>query len=199
VSDTERPLLLMFLGYPGSGKSHFARAVADKLGAVRINGDSMRISMFGSREEIEKIYSTGDRNILNSYVFGGLNYAAEQILARGHDVVYDAHHNKRIDRTELEELAARHDALPVLIWVKTPLEVAVHRGQTREETIDQRRLSEEKIRESIARHQAVTDEPDSGEIVIAIDGQVPFDEQFKSFEAQLETIKSAKEKQYEQA
>lgn len=181
----EQPLLLMFLGSPGSGKSYFARAVADKLNAVRINGDSMRSAIFGSQEEILKIYNSDSRAKLNNYVFNGLDYVTEQILGRGYDVVYDAHHNKRGDREKLEKIAAAHNAKPVVVRINTPFEVALKRGQTREASVDQRQLSEEKMREVIARHQAATDEPTDEELVIDIDGQVPFEDQFVSFKKQL--------------
>jgi hypothetical protein len=51
--------------------------------------------------------------------------------------------------------------------------------------VDQRQLSEEKMREAIARHEAATDVPTNEEVVITIDGQIPFEEQFTSFRAQL--------------
>ena len=183
-----QPLLLMFLGSPGSGKSYFARAVANKLNAVRINGDSMRLSMFGSREETERIYKSGNRAVLNDYVFNGLDYVAEQIIMRGHDVVYDAHHNKRTDREKLEEIAIKHNAKPILIWIRTPFEIALQRCQSRQDLADQRRLTEEKTREVIARHQVATDDPADEEFVINIDGQISFEEQFASFQTQLGVI-----------
>jgi predicted kinase len=188
MSYYEKPLILMFLGSPGSGKSYFAKHIADKLNAVRINGDSMRLAIFGSLEEIERIYHSNDRRKVNEYVFNGLDYVAEQILQRGQDVVYDAHQNKRIDRETVEQKAERQHALPVVISIKTPYEVAVKRGQTRESQVDQRQLSEEKMREVIARHQANTDEPVKTEHVIVLDGEIAFEEQFKEFEKRLKEI-----------
>jgi predicted kinase len=188
MSYYEKPLILMFLGSPGSGKSYFAKHIADKLNAVRINGDSMRLAIFGSLEEIERIYHSNDRRKVNEYVFNGLDYVAEQILQRGQDVVYDAHQNKRIDRETVEQIAERQHALPVVISIKTPYEVAVKRGQTRESQVDQRQLSEEKMREVIARHQANTDEPVKTEHVIVLDGEIAFEEQFKEFEKRLKEI-----------
>ncbi len=180
-----RPILVMFLGVPGSGKTYFARRLADKLNAVRINGDSMRLAIFGSIEEMKKLHSSDERYKLNTYTFNALDYVADQILQRGHDLVYDAHHNKRIDREALEKLAAAHEAVPVVAWIKTPLDIAVKRGQEREATVDQRKFTEEEISEVINRHQANTDEPIDTELVISIDGQLPFEEQFKEFESQL--------------
>lgn len=185
MSYFEQPILMLLLGPAGSGKSYFARNMAEKINAVRINGDSMRIAMFGSREEIEKIHNSDNRNILNSYTFGGLDYVAEQILCRGYDVVYDAHHNKRHDRRALEKIAEKNKAMALVVWIKTPYDVALQRGQSREDTIDQRRLSEEKMRDVMDRHLATTEEPDDSERVILIGGQKPFDEQFVDFQNQV--------------
>jgi len=110
-------------------------------------------------------------------------------LSHGDDVVYDAHHNKRSIREELEELATRCGAIPVVVWIKTPHSVALHRGQTREATQDQRQLSEEKMRESMTRHAASMDEPSLSENAIEISGELPFEKQYAIFEQKVGEIR----------
>ena len=184
----EKPLLVMFLGVPGSGKSYFARKLADTIGAIRLNGDSMRIAIFGSVENIESIYESSSRKTLNSYTFGAIDYAAEQILSRGISVVYDAHHNMRSTRADLEKLAQQYQATPVVVRIVTDHDVALQRGQNREATIDQRRLSEAKMLEVMQRHAANTDEPLPSENVIEISGEIPFEEQYAIFRRELTLI-----------
>jgi len=186
------PLLLMFLGSPGSGKSYMARALADRLQAVRLNGDSLRVIMYGSLEAVEKERSQVGRDVFNKRLFNGLDYCAEQVLLRGYDVVYDASHNKKADRSRLEAMAASHGALTVLVWVKTPYEVALKRGQMREEQDDQRRFSEAKMREVMARIEAATEAPTEDERVIIIDGQATTEQQLESFDTQLAAILETK-------
>jgi predicted kinase len=180
---TSQPLLIMFLGVPGSGKSYFARHLAKRINAVRLNGDSMRIAIWGSLDEIAKAH--GDRNKGNDMTFGAINYAVDQILATKHSVVYDAHHNRRDIRKKLEEMAKRQGAQPIVVWVKTPKSIAMKRAQAREATVDQRRMSEEEIREVIARHMKYFDEPDQAENVIIIDGTADFETQFESYKEQV--------------
>lgn len=182
---TQKPILHMFLGSPGSGKSFFARNLAENINAVRLNGDSMRIALYGSPEEIDQ---QPDKNLVNSRTFGALDYSVVQVLKAGHSVVYDAHHNKRSIRARLEELAEEHGAVPVVVWIKTPYEVALKRGQTRDTTPDQRRLSEEKMIETIERHMANFDEPVESELVITIDGTIPFEEQLASYKRQISSL-----------
>jgi len=182
----------MFLGSPGSGKSYMARALADRLQAVRLNGDSLRVIMYGSLEAVEKERSQVGRDVFNKRLFNGLDYCAEQVLLRGYDVVYDASHNKKADRSRLEAMAASHGALTVLVWVKTPYEVALKRGQMREEQDDQRRFSEAKMREVMARIEAATEAPTEDERVIIIDGQATTEQQLESFDTQLAAILETK-------
>jgi predicted kinase len=180
---TNKPVLVMFLGVPGSGKSYFARHLAKKINAVRLNGDSMRMAIWGSLEEITKAH--GDRNRGNNMTFGAINYVVDQILATRHSVVYDAHHNRRDIRKELENMTREHGAVPIVVWVKTAEDIAIERAQAREATVDQRRLTEEEVREVITRHMKYFDEPDQTENVIIIDGTENSSTQFESYEKQV--------------
>ena len=178
-----KPLLIMFLGYPGSGKSTFARQLADKLNVVRLNGDSMRIALF---KTIEGIEAQPDKKVLNEQTFGAIDYAASQILKSGHTFVYDANNNKRSIREGLCELATECGARPVVVWVRTPYDVALQRGQTREAATDTRNMTEEKMLAAMTRQIAAFDEPGADEFVIEIPGTIPFEEQFSIFEERLQ-------------
>lgn len=181
----KKPLLVLFLGYPGSGKSFFARQLAEQIQAVRLNGDAMRIALFKTVEAIE---AYPDKKRLNEQTFDAIDYTVAQILKAGHDVVYDAHHNKRSIRQEQERIAHEYGAYPIVVWIKTPQEIALKRGQTRKADSDSRQNTEEKMRASMQRHMENFDEPSDAEKVITIDGTIPFDEQYKSFTLQLEQI-----------
>ncbi len=182
---TQKSFLLLFLGFPGSGKSYFARNLAEKTNTVRLNGDSMRIALYGSVEEIEK---QANKKRINRQTFGAIDYAVEQILRTGHSVIYDAHHNKRSIRVGLEKLANEHDAITIVVWVKTPYELALRRGQERRAAPDQRRLSEEKMKQTMERHTDNFDEPVASELVITVDGTMPFEQQFESYDRQLAVL-----------
>lgn len=182
----KKPLLVMFLGVPGSGKTFFASQLAKKLNAVRLNGDTMRLAIFGSVENIERVYNSESRPILNRYVFNAIDYATEQVLFHGDTVVYDAHHNMRKTRLGLEELAKRCEAIPIVVKIVTPYDTALVRGQNREARADQRQLSAEKMREVMERHQKNTDEPEESENVIEISGEIPFEEQYKLFKVKIQ-------------
>jgi predicted kinase len=176
----KKQILIMMLGHPGSGKSYFTRQLAPTLDAVRFNGDHMRVGMFKD----PRLATRED----NPKVFGAIEYAVEEVLRAGHSVVYDAQHNQRIHRKRLEELAAKHGAESVVVWVKAPMEVALKRGVEREELPDQRRKTEEQMRASIEFFMDALEAPEPDERLIEIDGTIPFEEQLKSFNDQLAAL-----------
>lgn len=175
------------MGHSGSGKSYFIRQLVKVVPLVRLNGDTLRIEMYGSVEELDR-YKSIDPTLSKEKIFNALNYAAKQVLSAGYWVVYESNNNKHSIRQGLEGIAKEYDAVPVVIWVQTPPDLAIRRGQEREVTADSRRFDESKAREIVERHIANTDEPGEEEHVIKIDGTIPFEQQYESFKKQLEDI-----------
>lgn len=63
----------MFVGVPGSGKTTFAKELAVQLGAVTFNSDAIRLSMWGSRDEIWKTHTDSKkRDYGNRLTFGAM-------------------------------------------------------------------------------------------------------------------------------
>lgn len=183
-----KPLLIVFLGFPGSGKTHFSRQLAKRLPAVTFNSDALRTSMFGSLERIEEIRQS-DNARLYTDVFGAMNYAAKQVLLAEYSVVFDAQQTKREDRQRIEKIAHAANAIPILIWVKASRETAIKRAQEREARDDSHQYDGEKITYLVDRFDRVTDLPGEDENVIEISGEISFDEQYAIFEHELERIR----------
>lgn len=183
----KQPLLIVFLGFPGSGKTYFATHLARELNAVTLNSDALRLSMFKSLDTIESIRQT-DRARLYVDVFGAMDYATTQILLAGHSVIYDAQQTKRENRKSIENIALEANALPILVWIKTDKNIALKRGQEREERSDSLQYTEEKMQMLIDRFDKVTDFPEQDENVIEINGELPFTEQLTSFQEQLSKL-----------
>lgn len=114
-----KPTLYLFIGYPGAGKTTVAQMIADETGAIHLWADLERHKMFPrpthSLEESTELYEK-------------LNQAAEYLLAQGKSVVFDTNFNFYEDRQKLWEIAARHGAETIIVWVATPLQVARHRA-----------------------------------------------------------------------
>ncbi len=179
----QQHLFIMMLGHPGSGKSYFTRQLAPILGAVRFNGDHMRVAMFKD----PRLATRDD----NPKVFGAIEYAMQEVLKAGYPVVYDVQHNKLADRERLSQMAAEHGATPVIVWIKTPKAIALKRGTERQEQADQRRKTHEEMRASIDFFIEALEAPRPDELLIEIDGTVSFEEQLRSFNQQLVSLEYA--------
>jgi len=173
--------LILLVGHAGSGKSFFARQLAAKKKWVRLNGDSMRMALFGSLEAM----NAQPVEFKRYGIFRAVDYAMEQVLLAGKSVNYDANNNRKDIRKRKYQQAKSVNATPVTLWIQTSKELAIERTKTRTEEFDQRNFSHEKALEVVSRHIVNLDEPSSDENVIVIDGEKPFDEQFKMFEKQI--------------
>ena len=183
-----KPLLLMMMGHAGSGKSYFARQLAEREKIVRFNADAMRMAFFGS---LESMLSDGIPKELRR--MGGIyavNYSVEQVLVAGHSVICDTNNNSHDARKVHQDLANKHNARAVVIWVQTSKELALQRAQEREELFDQRKFDYDIGLKTIERMIENTDDPASDEAVIKIDGTIPFEEQYEFFKKQFEDISS---------
>lgn len=114
-----RPVLYLLIGYPGAGKTTAARIIHEATGAVHLWSDIERHKLFGlpthSPEESTKLYDI-------------LNRRTEELLAAGQSVVFDTNFNFREDRRKLHDIAARHGADTVVIWIQVPEQTARKRA-----------------------------------------------------------------------
>lgn len=179
----------MFVGTPGSGKTTFARQLRDQMGGVILNSDSIRLSMWGSRDAIKETHTTPEQRVYaNQLTFGAMDYAAGQIIASGYNVVYDCNANKHEERQKMQDIALTNGGSSVVVRINTPRDVAIQRGIDRVETHDQPKFLVEKAEEVVDRFAREIEEPTGDERVIEISGEIPFAEQYQLFQTQLQLI-----------
>lgn len=182
-----RPLLILFFGSPGSGKSYFAEQLAERIHGVRLNGDSMKVALFGSYEAIR---AEGRIQESNQRGYSALNYVTGQILQAGHTVVFDANNNKRSSRDALRQIANQHGGVVVVVCVNTPAEIARERALHRESSADKPSFTESEYHETLARQKAATVELGDDENYIDVDGTKSFDSQYEVIVEKLDKITS---------
>ncbi len=180
------PLLIMFVGIPGSGKTALAKRLAEELSAVILNSDGIRMSMWHSLEAIQATHaSLEERKANNLLTFGAMNYAADQILAAGYSVVYDCNANHRYERDQKHAIAQEHGARSVIVRIRVPYDISLRRIQEREVTHDQRQISADKAQEVLDHFTKEIEEPDSDEFTIEISGELPFEKQYETFQQKI--------------
>ncbi len=176
----ERFLCIMY-GYPGSGKSYVAEWLCDYLHAVHLRTDDLRVKMFdGDRPEL---HTPHNKALVNN----ALRYASVQVLkTKRLSVVHDANHNTSSSRAELSAVARHYGAVPIVVWVQTPEDVARAR-----ERIKARADSGGHVifhPDIIGAMKSRMQDPGPHEPTIIIDGMQDEQAQRRSFDEQLASL-----------
>lgn len=113
------------MGYPGAGKTTTAKLIAELTSAARLSSDEVRLQLFAepkfNEAEHQKLYTH-------------LNTKCLDLLKAGTSVVYDANLNRYEHRQEKYDIAHQLGVKTVLIWVKTPKQLAKERATHTERT-----------------------------------------------------------------
>lgn len=118
-----KPFLLLFYGYPGAGKTYFARQFTDNVQAAHLQSDRIRAELFESPH-----YDKQENEIVTQL----MDYMTEEFLSAGLSVAYDVNAMRAKQRRQLYELAYRCHANPMLVWFQMDPETAFQRNVKRD-------------------------------------------------------------------
>lgn len=124
---TTKPFIVMTYGFPGSGKTAFARQLAEELGIIHVQEDKVRADLFGDQADDHSV-----RKIMN--------YMAHEFLSNNVSVVYDTDVLRTSERKIVRDLAHSAKAAPLLVWLQVDPETSFIRTQKRD-----RRKSDDKF------------------------------------------------------
>jgi len=118
-----KPVLVLMYGFPGSGKTYFARQFVERVQAAHLQADRIRHELFQQprydREE-------------NAVVAQIMDYMTGEFLQAGVSVVYDTNVLRTQQRRQLREMARKADAETVLIWQQIDSDSAAARVMKRD-------------------------------------------------------------------
>ncbi len=153
-------MLFLMLGFPGAGKTTVSKMIEEQTQAVHLWADHERRKRFGepthSHEENLKLYAE-------------LNTVTDGLLAKGKNVIFDTNFNFYRDRERLRQIAAKYGAQTVVIWVRTPKELARERATKNAHKQHTRILGDMPV-EHFERISGNLEPPREGEHVIEFDG-----------------------------
>jgi predicted kinase len=118
-----KPLLILLYGFPGSGKTYFARQLCENLHAAHVQGDRIRAELFE-----EPRYDKQEDTIVAQL----MNYMSEEFLNAGLSVIYDVNALRTSQRHTLRDMARRAHAQPLLVWLQIDIESAFTRSIKRD-------------------------------------------------------------------
>lgn len=118
-----KPVLILLYGFPGAGKTYFARQLCDQIQAAHIQGDRIRSELFEKPR-----YDKEENQVVTQL----MDYMTEEFLSAGLSVVYDVNAMRHAQRHALRELARHHKAQPILIWFQIDPETAFLRATKRD-------------------------------------------------------------------
>lgn len=169
----------MLYGFPGAGKSYFARNLCDHLQAAHVQGDRIRSELFQTPR-----FDKQENTVVSQL----MDYMTHEFLNAGISVVYDTNSMRAAGRHALRDLARRSHAQPLLIWLQIDTESAFSRVSARD-----RRRTDDKYAapidrptfEDIARHMQ---NPQNVEDYIVISGKHTFNTQISAVAKRLREL-----------
>ena len=122
IKKMKKPVLYMFVGLPGSGKSNYTRKLAKKTGASVHSSDDIRKDLYGD-ERIQ-----GDGNA----VFNILHSRVKEDLREGKSTIYDACNISYKRRMAFLQELNNIPCKKVCIFIATPFEKCLENNAKRE-------------------------------------------------------------------
>lgn len=159
-----KPVLIYFYGFPGSGKSYVARNLAEAIQLAYVGSDRIRNELFEHpRYDMQE----------NAIITHLMNYVTEEFLNAGVSVVYDTNTLRFNQRRKLRDLARKHSAEHLLVWLQVDADSAFARTQNRDRRTNDDKFAEPQSRLSFDKHLSGMQNP-KDEDYLVISGKHSF-------------------------
>lgn len=160
-----RPLVIMVIGLPGSGKSFFARQFADMFGAPLVSTDFIRHAIFPDSQ-----YSPEEDALVHALSHNTLS----ELLKTHKTIVVDGGVNNRASRLAIDRLTAKQGYGKLTIWVQTDEPTSVARSIKRSKTRTTDALNTSMDQKTFERYHKQFGAPSPTENVVVISGKHTF-------------------------
>lgn len=169
---TTKPLLILLYGLPGSGKTFFARQVAEHLSVAHVQGDRIRSELFEKPS-----YKKEENHIVASL----MTYMTTEFLKAGVSVIFDTNAMRVAQRRSLRNLAQKTGAETVLVWLQIDPDSSYMRASKRDRRKHDDRYAQDMTAEVFKQMAAGMQHPDVTERHIVLSGKHVFTTQRNAF------------------
>lgn len=159
------PLLLITMGYPGSGKTFFARQFAELHGLPRISEDVLRFELFE-----RPLFNQDETEILQRI----MHYSLEQLMKTERTIVCEGGFLSLSERKALYEVAAKNGYRTLVIWLQTDLETSAVRAKNRDRRNPDSKFSFSIDGDTFRNIKSRLERPSEKEQVVVISGKHAF-------------------------
>lgn len=132
-----KPVCVLLYGFPGAGKTYFARQFCEHVQAAHVQGDRIRYELFEQPR-----YDKEENDVIAQL----MDYMTEEFLSAGLSVVYDTNSMRASQRRLLRDMIRRAHAEPLLVWLQVDPESSFQRAAKRD-----RRRADDKYAAPISR------------------------------------------------
>ncbi|HSX46063.1 MAG TPA: ATP-binding protein [Candidatus Saccharimonadia bacterium] len=176
-----KPFLILLYGFPGSGKTYFARQFCEGVQAAHMQAERIRGELF------EQPRYDQQENEVVAHI---MNYMTEEFLTAGLSVVYDTNAIKKATRRRLYDMAMHHRATPLLVWFQMDAETAFERNVKRDRRRADDKFAMQLDRSSYEDFLGQMQNPGHGEDYVVVSGKHLFNMQQSAVVAKLRSLGS---------
>lgn len=159
------PLLLIVMGYPGAGKSFFARQFSNLYKLPYISEDRLRYESFSApsfnREEDQAITRM-------------TAYMLEELLTTGRSVVCDGAFLQLKERKFLMDYARKNGYRTLTVWLQTDLATSLQRATNRDKRSPDSKYAFEMDKFTFSQQKERLQRPEEREESVVISGKHAF-------------------------
>jgi predicted kinase len=169
---TNKPLFILLYGFPGAGKTHFARNLSENLACAHVHGDKIRFELFE-----EPRYDRQENGIVTQL----MQYMSEEFLSAGINVIYDTNAMRKSTRAQLREMARKKGARTITVWFQMDAETAYDRTQKRDRRKADDKYAMEYSYDAFKRFITHMQHPEPTEDYVVVSGRHTYPSQQTSF------------------
>lgn len=173
-----KPLLILLYGYPGSGKTFFARQLAEHMQAAHLHADRIRGELFETPR-----YDKEEDAVVEQL----MDYMTGEFLNAGLGVIYDVNATRLSHRRTLRDLARKYRAESLLIWFQIDPESAFARLSKRDRRRADDKYAMPNDRATFERIAGTMQNPQNEDYIV-VSGKHTFGSQLSTFMRRLREL-----------